>query len=500
MINWKTYSWLYDHYVNQQLSIKKISKLVSKSDVYVGMVMREHNIPIRTIAEERRNLHLVDVKTIIKLYEAGESVEAVARVLGISMSVVVDRLKLNNVKMRTRAQSRRLALNRQIDVVPYDKWANKKWLTEHYIKQFLSINDIGKCVGWSYGAVRQAMIKFDIRLRSISDAMKLRSKEISRLQEDNWRKPDYRSKMFEIFAARPKVSGIQNRLYEFLDEFGVEYFREYNDRDDDSGCRIGSWSFDCVVPRDDYTLLIEVQGDYYHSLPQNVARDIQKANYVKSQLAGYRLKYLWEYQFDREDYIRLTLKQWLGLIQVNEFSFGEVTISNCEYNSFFDKYHYAGSIGRPVSYVFGAYLDNVLIAVACFTSPIRQNVSVAGFNYNELTELARLCIHPEYQKHNFASWFVARCIKRLPSQYRCVIAYSDQSFGHDGTIYKASNFVMDHITQSSYSYFDGIDHLHKKTLYNRAKRAHMSEGDYARKNGYRKIKSMPKFRYVYKCK
>jgi hypothetical protein len=131
-----------------------------------------------------------------------------------------------------------------------------------------------------------------------------------------WEDCDYREKMALARSLAPKVSSIQMKLYSILDGLGVRYFREYNDRVDDRECIIGYYSFDCRIPRQGQPdLLIEVQGDYWHSLPDAVIRDRRKRSYVRNNTA-FELEYIWEHEFLNIGKIVDTIKTWLNLNQL----------------------------------------------------------------------------------------------------------------------------------------------------------------------------------------
>ena len=144
---------------------------------------------------------------------------------------------------------------------------------------------------------------------------------------------------------------------------------------------------------------------------------------------------------------------------------------------------------------FGAYISDTLMAVCVFSPLIRQNLP---FDYETTRELSRLCIHPQYQKKNFASWFISKCINLLQPTYKTIIAYSDTTFNHYGTVYKASNFTLDSIIKPDYWYVckDGWV-MHKKTLYEQARSLHMTENAFAEKYGYSKMFGYNKYRYKY---
>ena len=61
----------------------------------------------------------------------------------------------------------------------------------------------------------------------------------------------------------------------------VKYYRERCDGNDDPQCTIGPYSFDCLIPRDNKPgILIECQGDYWHSMERAIRCDAAKASYI----------------------------------------------------------------------------------------------------------------------------------------------------------------------------------------------------------------------------
>lgn len=332
-----------------------------------------------------------------------------------------------------------------------------------------------------------------------------------------WQDPEYRAKMAaihhsdewktkiaQIRADQPHVSSLQTVLYSILDDLGIKYYREYNDKPSDPQCQIGPYNFDCVIPREGKsTLLIECQGEYWHSSNKVRAKDQSKATYIANNFPGvYELKYIWEHEFSDLGKIRELLKYWSGITteQLIDFNFANVMIRLCparDYKLLLSKYHYLANAGRGgISY--GAYLDDILIAVCVFSPPVRQNIAKSmGLTNNQMRELSRLCIHPNYQKKNFASWFVSRCLKMLMG-YRRVISYCDTTFNHDGAVYKACNFKLDGEVPADYWYV-GADGwvMHKKSLYNHAIKMKMRESEYAEAMGYTKVWGNKKLRFVY---
>lgn len=346
--------------------------------------------------------------------------------------------------------------------------------------------------------------------------------KMSRIAKARWKDPEYREKAIIgnirshnskeykektsiILQNTPKVSSIQDLLYSILDDLGVRYYREYNDKSDDPQCTIGPYNFDCVIPRENNpNLLIECQGDYWHSKQKTIKLDKSKSSYIKNNFPSqYELKYLWEHEFQCKDRIVETLKYWLNMskFELIEYNFNDLAIKKSpasDYNDLLRKYHYLSNAGRGgISY--GAYLGDILIAVVIFSPLIRQNIKIESFNKNEVRELSRFCVHPKYQKENLASWFISRSIKMLSSKYKCIISYCDTTFNHDGALYKACNFELDKTISPDYWYVDTNGWaMHKKTLYNKSKKFGLTESEYALRFGYKKVYGKEKLRFIYR--
>ena len=200
------------------------------------------------------------------------------------------------------------------------------------------------------------------------------------------------------------------------------------------------------------------------------------------------------------------IKYWCDVPDsIKDFQFSELEIKEVpldESRIFVTKYHYSGKLGNS-SIKYGVYLNDVLLAICIFGAITRkESATRLGYKYNEILELTRFCIHPQYQKRNLASWFISRCIKKLKSeykQYKCLISFADTTFNHNGGIYKASNWEFDGEVNPSYWYVDKDgSRIHKKTLWNQARDYHTTEVEFAKMFKYTKVPGKKKYRYLYK--
>lgn len=108
------------------------------------------------------------------------------------------------------------------------------------------------------------------------------------------------------------------------------------------------------------------------------------------------------------------------------------------------KNHYTHGSHNAPSPCYGLYDGNNLIGVCMFAIPCSERVrsSIFGEEYkNSVIELHRLHILDVTPK-NTESWFISRCLKRIKNEkphIKAVIAFSDPTEGHYGTIYQSTN-------------------------------------------------------------
>ena len=113
-----------------------------------------------------------------------------------------------------------------------------------------------------------------------------------------------------------------------------------------------------------------------------------------------------------------------------------------EIKYFLFKIHYARRM-PSVSYAFGLFLDTELIGIVTYGVPASNSlcIGLAGEeNKRNVLELNRLCLLPQYNGHNYASYLVAHSLKMLPNK-TFVVSYADTAWGHVGYIYQATNFL-----------------------------------------------------------
>lgn len=287
-----------------------------------------------------------------------------------------------------------------------------------------------------------------------------------------------------LSAPRPfKNSKLNDDVAAVLDGHGIIYEREYE---------INNYKFDFKIG----DILLEVNGDYWHNLTDNVRNDRAKATIIQLYHPNLQLRVLWEREFrsvrgkDRLlEVIGLSTRQPTN-IDLKDVTF-KLTDNNLS-NRFLSSFHYLGGTNR-CRYVYGAFLHGELIGVAVFGPLVRQNITKT-----KAIELVRLCRHPHFHNQNLMSKFLSWCCRDLKQLniYDQIISYADTTI-HEGTIYRACNWRDEGLCQPDYQYIskEGVP-MHKKTLYNRAKAAALTEKVYAELHGYRKVYAGQKRRFV----
>ena len=309
-----------------------------------------------------------------------------------------------------------------------------------------------------------------------------------------WLNEQYKDRMAIVRSKTPKsLTKPHIKVCEILKSLNIEHIIEHP---------IGPWNFDIFIP--EHKMLVEVQGDYWHSLPKALRNDKAKSTYINQYFPEYKLKYVLEHECLQQDKILAKIKYWLGLdtIGLIDFNFRLVEIKQVDrtlVDPFLYNWHYQhhGRHGIDV----GGFLNEELICVARFTSPHRNEIATSiGYSPKEVLELSRLCVHPKYQKKNLLSWFLARCEKLLPAlkpKIKCLVSFADATFNHTGAVYKASNWKLNATVPPNYNYIDTDGWvMHKKTLWNHAKKMMMSEREFAEKYGYTKAWGKEKYKFI----
>lgn len=116
-------------------------------------------------------------------------------------------------------------------------------------------------------------------------------------------------------------------------------------------------------------------------------------------------------------------------------------------NPFVRAHHYSGKVVPNSLLHFGAFLDGQLhgvLSYGCSMDKRKTMALVEGTGWNEFLELNRMAFD-DYLPRNAESYCIGktlRMIRKQAPQIKWVISFADGTQCGDGTIYRASNFVL----------------------------------------------------------
>jgi hypothetical protein len=123
-------------------------------------------------------------------------------------------------------------------------------------------------------------------------------------------------------------------------------------------------------------------------------------------------------------------------------------------NEFIKKHHYSGRYTRTSMLHFGCFLDEKLHGVLSYGNPLDKSKVinlVSGALWNEMLELNRMAFD-DYLPKNSESRCLSIAIKKIKQnapQIKWILSYSDATQSGDGTIYRASGFLLTQIKENT---------------------------------------------------
>lgn len=122
-------------------------------------------------------------------------------------------------------------------------------------------------------------------------------------------------------------------------------------------------------------------------------------------------------------------------------------------NPFIKLHHYSGKVVNNSCLHFGAFLDGKLHGVMSFGPSLDKSKIlglVTGTGWNDYLELNRMAFD-NYLPRNSESYCIAKSIKLIKKNaphIKWIISFADGCSCGDGTIYRASNFVLTDIKKN----------------------------------------------------
>lgn len=360
---------------------------------------------------------------------------------------------------------------------------SKEELLKEYNDNKLSKPKLAEKFSCSISAINRLFKKYKIKARSNSESQLVRSTEIRQQMKKQWRDNNYIKKMIGDYnnikdkmnhlakEQLGKESKIQKILYSILDDMDINYEKEKI---------IGFWRYDCYLS--DYKIIIECQGDYWHSLEKTKIKDQQKASYIHNNFPEMKLIRIWENEFKCKSLVLDIIKHHTNkTITKMNFNINNTYITHIDADDaelFLSKYDYACKLYKKYQ-IYGIYLNDLLIAVSVFDIQ------------NDFAKLLHFCIHPKSTTNNFKEYALNKSINTIKSENTNLkyIIYESNNL-------PCENWELTGKTKQSHCYMNKNGYVMlEKTLHNHAKKVSMSDEDFALSKGYAKIIKKPKNRY-----
>ena len=118
-------------------------------------------------------------------------------------------------------------------------------------------------------------------------------------------------------------------------------------------------------------------------------------------------------------------------------------IAHADAAAFIREHHYARGCANTSVLATGLFLGAVLVGASLWMPPTRVcGESVAGSGWRGVLALSRLAVAPEVPT-NGASFLIGRSIRllRRDPRWTHLVTYADESQGHTGAIYLATNWT-----------------------------------------------------------
>lgn len=139
-------------------------------------------------------------------------------------------------------------------------------------------------------------------------------------------------------------------------------------------------------------------------------------------------------------------------------------------NDFIRKNHYSGKVVNNSNLHFGAFLDGNLHGVLSYGNSLDKSKTmrlVKDTGWSEFLELNRMAFD-DFLPKNSESYCISKSLKMIKKnapQIKWVISFADACSCGDGTIYRASNFILTAIKENyNLCELPNGEKIHKMTL------------------------------------
>lgn len=181
--------WLEEKYLEEKLSRRGIAEIVGCAESSVVLAFKRLGVTPRTISEAQQKYDFEEEWLRQKYLGERLSAVKIAKIVGCCSFVVYKALKFFNVPIRTRSEA--------IRQYEFDE----EWLRQKYIEEKLSALRIAEIVGCGDLAIRNALKRFNIPIRTRGEAANIKLKK-----RRNYPKLDDKELLYKRYCIEEKTS------------------------------------------------------------------------------------------------------------------------------------------------------------------------------------------------------------------------------------------------------------------------------------------------------
>lgn len=124
----------------------------------------------------------------------------------------------------------------------------------------------------------------------------------------------------------------------------------------------------------------------------------------------------------------------------SDYTFRDAPLA--ELAAFIRAEHYAKGCSNTAVYAHGMYCNGRLVGAALWLPPTKVCAQSVHPDWRRVLSLSRLAIASS-EPQNAASMLIGRSVRaiRKSKRWAALVTYADESQGHTGTIYKATNWT-----------------------------------------------------------
>jgi len=462
------------------MSIIAISDLVKISQPTISKILKSRGVVIRKCNYQAK---LLDTIEINKLYDEGLSTYSLAKMFNVSSETIRKYI----TRVRPPSSGHNSDTKQKISITSLANWRQAEYRTK------VADGKTAECRQSLSTSARKNYQKSLGEWISNHDNRRV----IAEATKELWVDPEYRRKQEVYFQERgarltaasnialtdPEkratwiekikrnnadrlnggwVSTTQKQFYYLMDEADIVYYPEGD------LTRISPfYVVDCIIPVQQNMskpLIVEINGEYWHSLSHVKLKDRQKATYIENN-TEYDLVIIEELEMHNFPMVQGKLVEYGLTLSDIECSVSDMIIEQIteeQAKEFYSIFHYSATV-RKGAITYGAFYNQRLVGVISYTFPLRRTTATRlGYQLKEVMEISRMARRTNLTCKNFLSWFISKTMKKLPTSIKCIVSFSDSTYGHTGGVYKAANFKNDGEISPDYTYLSTTGQYHKK--------------------------------------